>query len=75
MSWLLELAKTGASLGQPEQFEQAQDAIRAGNVALQTRFADDVTVRSAKDVTVYYQFSTVRTTAEVESIGGMLEGE
>lgn len=73
MTWLLELSKKGASLAQPEQFEQARDAIRAGNVALQTRFADDVAVRSGEDAAVFYQFSTVRTTTEVDSIAGMLE--
>jgi hypothetical protein len=72
MTWLLELFNNGVALAQPEQFEQARDASRAGNVALETRFADDVTVRSGDNATVYYQFSRARMTTEVDSIAGML---
>ena len=75
MTWYVNLMKNGAPVADVQPFDAVYAAIQAANSALRSGTADDVTVGSRENDTVYYQFSTVRTSSEEQRIARMLQGE
>jgi hypothetical protein len=75
MTWYVNMMKGGAPLADMPPFDAVYAAIQAGNSALRSGSADDVTVGCRENDAVYYQFSTIRTSSEEQRIARMLQSE